>query len=111
MSTHVVTGITAAQAFDLAHAIRPASAVSGDEQAGWTFTFTPDLTAGEASTLTDTAAAYRTRNVELTTAEYAALRPDIEGLRTYHGIASPTAAQTAQATKAIIRVLRALLRD
>jgi hypothetical protein len=44
-------------------------------------------------------------------AEWQALEPDIAGLKSYLGTASPTAAQTASATKAIIRVLAALLRD
>jgi hypothetical protein len=44
-------------------------------------------------------------------AEWQALEPDIAGLKSYLGVATPTAAQTASATKAIIRVLAALLRD
>jgi hypothetical protein len=42
---------------------------------------------------------------------YGVIKPELDGLRTYVGIATPTAAQTAAATKALIRVLRALLRD
>jgi hypothetical protein len=73
-----------------------------------TFTFDPDLSAANATTLGLIVRAGRSL---LTQAERDALEGDIDGLRTYHGLASPTAAQTAQATKAIIRVLRALLRD
>jgi hypothetical protein len=43
--------------------------------------------------------------------EWEAIESDIAGLKTYQGIASPTAAQTAQAVKAQSRILRAILRD
>ena len=49
--------------------------------------------------------------VRLTPDEWDTLAPEIDGLRTYHGLATPTQAQTVLAVKAIIRVLRALLRD
>jgi hypothetical protein len=74
-----------------------------------------DLTAPEIATAQGIAAdilgALHTRDLSLTLAEYRAIEPDIDGLRTYLGIASPTAAQTVLATKAIIRILRALISD
>lgn len=76
-----------------------------------TFRFTPDLTASEAATFADLLATVRTRDVQLTPAEYQAIKPDIALLRTFAGINSPTLAQTAAATKAQSRILRALLRD
>lgn len=47
----------------------------------------------------------------ITPAEWQALEPDIAGLATYQGLASPTLAQTVLAVKAQSRILRALLRD
>lgn len=47
----------------------------------------------------------------LTPAERNALEDEIDGLRTYFGLASPTNAQSVAAIKAIIAVLRAVLRD
>lgn len=75
-----------------------------------TYRFTPDLTLAELTTFSNLRATLRSR-IRFTDAEMDALRPDVEGLRTYQGLASPTAAQTAQATKAIIRILRAVFRD
>lgn len=74
-----------------------------------TLTFTPDLTAGEETILA------RIMRVEglmrITPAEWSIIEPDIDGLRTYMDISSPTNAQSVAAIKAIIRVLRALMRD
>jgi hypothetical protein len=95
----------------LLEAVTAAIRAPSEVRIGPVYVFVPDLTTAEATTFADLVALHRTRDVELTPAEYATLKPDLEGLRTYHGLASPTAAQTAQATKAIIRVLRALLRD
>ena len=39
------------------------------------------------------------------------MQPDIDGLRTYQGLASPILAQTVQAVKAQSRILRALLKN
>jgi hypothetical protein len=47
----------------------------------------------------------------ITPAERDALENDLAGLRAYQDVATPTLAQTAAATKAQNRVLRALLRD
>lgn len=77
--------------------------------ATWTLTFTPDLTAPELVILANVVAAAKTRLISAT--EWQAISADVDGLRTYLGVASPTLAQTALASKAIIRVLRAILRD
>lgn len=74
-----------------------------------TLSWTPDLSAAQLATAQDVVAAAQA-NLSITRAEWVALKPDVAALRTYVGIASPTAAQTAAATKAIIRVLRAVLR-
>jgi len=42
---------------------------------------------------------------------YATIEADLTGLRTYYNLASPTAAQTVAALKALIRVVLADLRD
>lgn len=80
-----------------------------DDGLSLTLSFTPDLSPEEELRLG------RIMRVEgltrVTPAEWADLEPDIDGLRTYHGLASPTNAQTVSAVKAIIRVLRALIRD
>jgi len=75
------------------------------------YTFTVDLTAAEVQTFADCVGTTRTRNVSITLAEYRAIRGDLANLRTFLGLATPTAAQTAAATKSVIRVLAALLRS
>jgi hypothetical protein len=47
----------------------------------------------------------------ITYAEWQGLRDDLNGLRQYHGLASPNLSQTVLATKALIRVVGAILRD
>lgn len=115
MSDHIVTGATVATGLPglydaVASAIRPPAEV-GIGAGTATYRFTPDLTAVEATTFADIVATFRTRDVQLTPAEYQAIKSDIDGLRTYNGITSPTLAQTVAATKAQNRILRALLRD
>lgn len=112
MSVFVAASVTPAQAFELARAIREPSDYQYDSATSTaTITFTPDLTAAETATLSDMVGAYHTRDLSLTLAEYRAIKPDLAGLRTYAGIASPTLAQTVSAVKAQSRILRALLRD
>lgn len=73
-----------------------------------TLTFTPDLAAGETTTLAEIV---RAAVSVLTRAERNGIESDVTLLRTYQGIATPTLAQTVAATKAQTRVIRALLRD
>ena len=86
--------------------LRPPTLGGDPSHATRTLTWTPDLTPAEVLLARAIGC-----SVRITVAERDALEADIDGLRTYHGLASPTAAQTAQAVKAIIRVLRAILRD
>lgn len=88
--------------------IRTPSALSlvDDE---WVLVFDPPLTSAEQAALDALQPVAGT--VNLSVAGYQTIRPDIEGLRTYVALPTPTAAQTAQATKAIIRILRAVFRD
>lgn len=118
MSTHTLPWTASASVLEAVSAataaVRAPTGVRNDETT-ITFDYTPDLTAAEVTTLTTAVAGVvgvtRTRNVTLTFAEYQAIKPDLATLRSYMGVASPTAAQTSTATKSIIRVLRALLRD
>lgn len=73
--------------------------------------FEPALSTAEQTTYADLLAMARAHISGLSLAEYQALKPDLAGLRTYQGLASPTLAQTASAVKAQTRILRALLRD
>ncbi|HUW16225.1 MAG TPA: hypothetical protein VMW94_04030 [Actinomycetes bacterium] len=73
-------------------------------------TFDPPLTPAERSTLADLRRMAHF-GVTLTLAEWQAIKEDAAGLKQYLGVASPTAAQTALATKAIIRVLATIIRD
>jgi hypothetical protein len=72
--------------------------------------FDPPLTAEEQATY-DALFSLSRSAVHVTPEEWAGLRNEIDGLRTYHGLATPTNAQSVAAIKAIIRVLRAILRD
>lgn len=73
-------------------------------------TWTPDLSAADQTTLSNLRKLI-VGAVLITPAERAALEPDIDGLRTYANLATPTLAQTVLAVKAQSRILRALLRD
>lgn len=88
------------------HAIRRCS-VDWDAQ---TLRFEPDLSAAEQSALQRLLTVARS-SVRLTPAEYDAIAAEALGLRAYVGVASPTNAQSVAAIKAMIRVLRAVLRD
>ena len=115
MSTHIVPiqgndpDGTVAQ---VAAAIRAPASVGGwDAEAGTIIlTYAPDLTAGELNTLSDLLTLWRF-GVVLTLAEWQAIKGDAAGLRAYLGVASPTLAQTAAATKAIVRVLGTIIRS
>jgi hypothetical protein len=73
------------------------------------YTFAVDLTAGEVTTF---ASCVRTARAKFfSRSDWTAIEPDVDGLRQYVALASPTAAQTAQAVKALCRVLRTLFRD
>jgi hypothetical protein len=72
--------------------------------------FDPPLSPAETETLADLRQMQRHR-VSITLAEWQSIKADAAGLRAYLGVASPTAAQTAAATKAVIRVLSTVIRS
>jgi hypothetical protein len=117
MSSHAFTYDSAvdyyAWHFTLDASVRPpASFTYGPE--GVTLTFTPDLSPAEVARLGDFMADIATMahfGVTLTLAEWQGIKADAAGLKSYLGVASPTAAQTASATKAIIRVLATIIRS
>lgn len=113
MSTHVFTLTDKRKAAGIVAACHEAghgpTAVTYDEVAlTISLSFSPDLTAGEQSALAEIVRAAET---DLTRAERNAIQSDIDLLVTFQGIATPTLAQTAAATKAQSRILRALLRS
>lgn len=73
--------------------------------------FVPALTAPEQAIYDRLRRLAKARVTGITPAEWQALEPDIDGLKTYQNLASPTLAQTVQAVRAQSRILRALLRD
>jgi hypothetical protein len=74
-------------------------------------TFTPALSSGEQATYDRIVNLAKALIDGITPAEWQAIEPDIAGLITYQGLASPTLAQTVLAVKAQSRILRALLRN
>ena len=74
-------------------------------------TFVPPLTAGEQTLYNRLLNLAKSLVEGITVAEWQAIEPDIAGLITYQGLASPTLAQTVLAVKAQSRILRALLRN
>jgi hypothetical protein len=89
--------------------LRPATTVGDAVGVGWVFT--PALSAGEQTTFNTLVKIANLSVVGITPAEWQAIQPDIDGLVTYQGLASPTLAQTVLAVKAQSRILRALLRS
>lgn len=75
-----------------------------------TLTWTPDLTAQQTTTM-QTIRQLAVSAVLITPAERDAIQSDVDGLIAYQAIGSPTLAQTAAATKAQNRILRAILRS
>jgi hypothetical protein len=69
----------------------------------------PPLTDAERTAIEAVLA--RNRACRVTAADLAAIDGDIAALRTYLSLATPNNAQTAAATKALIRVLRVLVRQ
>lgn len=90
--------------------LRPIAYWTGDVVNGRTPVFIPPLSPADQATLADLQTMARF-GVTLTLAEWQAIKADAAGLKAYLGVASPTAAQTASATKAIIRVLGVIVRS
>ena len=76
-----------------------------------TIVFVPALSGAEQPTFDRIVNLARSLIEGITIAEWQAIEPDIAGLVTYQGLASPTLAQTVLAVKAQSRILRALLRN
>lgn len=90
----------------------PAGYATDDVTSQPVFDFTPVLTTAEQATFTDlTTMAKFGITASITLAEFQAIKSDLATARTYAGLASPTAAQTAAALKSTIRVIGALLRQ
>lgn len=70
--------------------------------------FFPDLTPTEQQTYAQLLRWSRSK-LGLTPGEFVGIQPDLQVLRAFVQAASPTAAQNVAATKALIRVLRAVL--
>jgi hypothetical protein len=73
------------------------------------WTFNPPLTTAEQATFADLQS-MANFSVDMTLAEWQSIKADAANLKAYVGIASPTLAQTAAATKSIIRVLAVIVR-
>ena len=84
---------------------------SDDDGSHPVFVFDPPLTAAEQPVFDRLLRLAQALVVGITPAEWQALEPDIAGLQTYQGLASPTLAQTVQAVKAQSRILRAILKN
>ena len=73
-------------------------------------TFAPPLTVDEEAIFADLQTMARF-GVAMTLEEWRAIKTDAAGLKAYLAITTPTLAQTAAATKAIIRVLAVIVRS
>ena len=83
-----------------------------DDVTGPVFNFVPPLSAGEQTAFADLVLMAKfgiTSNITL--AEFQAIRSDLATDKTFVGIASPTLAQNNAATKSLIRIVGALLRQ
>jgi len=72
--------------------------------------FTPTLTPAEQATFADLQVMAKF-SVDMTLTEWQSIKADAAGLKAYLGVATPTLAQTAAATKAIVRVLGVIVRS
>ena len=88
----------------------PAEAAREAETGAPLFVFDPPLSAAEQATF-DGLASMARFGVTLTLAEWQSIKADAAGLKAYLGVASPTAAQTAAAVKAVVRVLGTIIRS
>lgn len=95
----------------VAYLRRPVGIATDDVSGLPVVEFTPALSGPEQTIYDRLLRIARSTIPSITPAEWEALEPDIDGLRTYQGLPSPTLAQTVLAVKAQSRILRALLRD
>jgi hypothetical protein len=73
-------------------------------------TFVPPLTPAEQVTFDDLVTMSRF-GVQMTLAEWQAIKADAAALKAYNGVATPTLAQTAAAVKAQSRILATIIRS
>lgn len=83
---------------------------NGTNQPPTALEFTPDLSAAEQATL-DRVIGAAQKAVDFSPGEYQAIKDEVATLAAYLGNNSPTAAQTAAALKALIRVVRQIVRE
>lgn len=115
MSTHTLPAgldMDRARALLLRHLRLPSGVVygAGDNAPPTALEFTPDLDAVELVTLARILAT-AARTLDLSPAEEAAIQAETATLRAYLQAAAPTNAQTVTALKALVRVVRAIVRD
>jgi hypothetical protein len=92
--------------------LRVPTSLSRDPATGTvTGTFDPPLSAPEQALLASLFTLAKSRVGGLTPAEWDAIQPDAAACRTYLGLATPTAAQSAAALKSLIRIVAVLLRQ
>lgn len=89
-------------------AVGPFDIVLNTQTGAATLTWLATLTPAQVQTVQDAVRAART---SMTINERNAIQSDIDLLVTFQGIATPTLAQTAAATKSQSRILRAILRS
>lgn len=80
-----------------------------DDGTTLTLVFTPDLTGPQTQALNRIIRI--SGAMHITPTEWAAIEPDLSGLQTYLGIATPTSAQHKLAIDAMIHVVKVMLRD
>ncbi len=105
MSIHQVPTVIVDAIVSRAQGALPSSTfVAGASSGGNTpVTVTPDLTAGQATTLNDWIVQARSG--------FAVSAADVDLLRTFLGLTAPTNAQSLAAIKAIIRAMYAVIKD
>lgn len=110
MSTHNVPGPNARMVISgCQRLIRQPEIVTVTEP-DWILTFTPDLTAPQLVVFGNIVASVGGA-VSVTPEERTAIEGDIATLRAFFLAPTPTAAQNVTATKSLIKVIRAILRD
>lgn len=89
----------------------PETMASDDQTGAPVLVFNPVLTGPEQTMFTRLTNLAKSLVNGISPSEWQALEPDIDGLVTYQGLASPTLAQTVLAVKAQSRILRALIKN
>ena len=90
----------------VAIAFRPTSPTIGDGSLTWN----PDLTAAE-QTIVARIVKVANSPVSISPDEWAAIENDVALCKTFLGTATPTLAQNVAATKSLIRIMAALIRN